>query len=43
MEMKATDIWGKALEELKKEIGEQQFTNWLAPIKAISFNERRSE
>ena len=41
MEMKATDIWEKAREELKKEIGEQQFTNWLAPIKAISFSDGR--
>ncbi|MHA1609370.1 MAG: DnaA ATPase domain-containing protein, partial [Candidatus Njordarchaeales archaeon] len=38
MEMKTTELWEKAREELKKEIGEQQFNNWLAPIKAISFN-----
>ncbi len=38
MEMRATDIWGKAREELKKEIGEQSFQNWLAPIKVISFD-----
>lgn len=38
MELKATDIWEKAMKELKKEIGEQQFTNWLVPIKALSFN-----
>ncbi len=38
MEMKATDIWEKVREELKKEIGEQGFQNWLAPIRAISFD-----
>ena len=38
MDMKTTELWEKVREELKKEIGEQQFTNWLAPIKAISFN-----
>jgi chromosomal replication initiator protein len=41
MEMKTTELWEKTLEELKKEIGEQQFSNWLAPIKAISFNNNR--
>ncbi|MCG2678247.1 chromosomal replication initiator protein DnaA [bacterium] len=40
--MKTTELWEKALEELKKEIGEQQFTNWLKPIKAISFNNKEA-
>jgi chromosomal replication initiator protein len=29
------DIWEKVLAELVKEVGEQQFVNWLKPIKAL--------